>query len=383
MNKYLLYCNGMMSGYGLYVANLANALAELGGAEVHLLTSANVEPAIGRLLDQSEVHLHRDLAPVNVHRATMSDYFRWHVDNYRKLYLCMRSLKPDIVHIQFTLYLTHWIIPYITKCQSTPSILTVHNVTPLKWMFKNLCGLDERILRVGYHRYPHLIVHTQDGYKELVSRYKVKPSCITQIPHAIEQNEVVPWRERKRRICLLGALRQNKGVVEAIRGYQALEMSTRKEWKLIIRGKAPDKHYLREIVHMINAAPTGIDFAEGYLSDREFRNILRNSSYCLLPYVDFHAQSGVAAMAISYCVPIIATDVPGLRDLVEDMSTGFCIRGAPDSASIADTIRRAVSSVAYEQLVDNLKLTRDLYSWHKVAKAHEELYRRIISQRNE
>jgi len=378
MTRILLCTKRAMGGDGLYVANLAKALADLGQGEVHLLTSSNTEKSIGNILNQSDVRLHRDLALGKVSAATVRDYLRWHLANYRHLYRLLKRIRFDIIHLQFGLHFTDWIVPMIGRRLGVPVLMTVHDVTPHRWTFQKLSRLERWVLRKRYGTFSHLIVHTHEGRQELVQDYGIEGAKATVIPHAIECNDIVLPAERNRSICLIGGLRRNKGIVQGIEGFQILMEDAKEEWTLVIRGKAQDGQFLGEIEAAIAQAPDAIDFREGYLEEGEFRAILSRAMFCLLPYTEFHSQSGVAAMAIGYCVPCIAVGAGGLSELVADGKTGFLIEDG-SREGIARAIGQAISSLGtYPGMVANLQLVRNRYSWPTIARTHLQTYEKVV-----
>jgi glycosyltransferase involved in cell wall biosynthesis len=94
----------------------------------------------------------------------------------------------------------------------------------------------------------------------------------------------------------------------------------------------------------------------------------------VLPY-HRASQSGIAQLAFAFGVPVVATRVGGLPEVIEDHSTGLLVN-AGDEQGMADamlrlltdpSLCRALSARAREEAA-----TR--YSWSHVAKLTQEVY---------
>lgn len=70
-----------------------------------------------------------------------------------------------------------------------------------------------------------------------------------------------------------------------------------------------------------------------FISDGKAADLFSNADFLVLPYDDA-TQSGPAMTALSYSIPLICSDLPAFKDLVEDGRNGFLFRhGDVDSLS--------------------------------------------------
>jgi glycosyltransferase involved in cell wall biosynthesis len=90
------------------------------------------------------------------------------------------------------------------------------------------------------------------------------------------------------------------------------------EARLVIAGsdhpKAPG--YLRSVQKEFPPRKE-VDFI-GYVSEQDVAHLLQRSSVAVLPYTSSAGSSGIAHLACTYGVPIIASDIPDFRRLAEE-----------------------------------------------------------------
>jgi glycosyltransferase involved in cell wall biosynthesis len=152
-------------------------------------------------------------------------------------------------------------------------------------------------------------------------------------------------------------------------------------------GKLPDDYYL-----LIAGEPYG-DFNEydklidkynlkirtgkyvRYISDDEVPTFFSASDVCVLPYKTA-TQSGITAIALHFDVPVIATDVGGLRETIEKHGTGVIVP-QPDPGQIAKAISdffdKNNKSVYHQKIAEY----KSAASWQNFADSILELYNKV------
>ena len=86
--------------------------------------------------------------------------------------------------------------------------------------------------------------------------------------------------------------------------------------------------------------PDDVDVINRWLSDSEMADQISQSSLVVLPYVEA-SQSGVVPLAASLGRPVVATDVGGLSEQVQDGVSGLLCRRL-DAQELANTITTAL-----------------------------------------
>lgn len=115
------------------------------------------------------------------------------------------------------------------------------------------------------------------------------------------------------------------------------------------------KHGLTDRVHLFNQ----------YISDEEVTTYFSASDVCILPYKSA-TQSGITAIAHHFEVPIIATDVGGLKEKVKDGINGLIVP-KPDSIQIADAVKKYYQENLTEEFREAIREDNALNTWENFA----------------
>ena len=136
-----------------------------------------------------------------------------------------------------------------------------------------------------------------------------------------------------------------------------------KDWELIVFGSFESESYRQKLMSLSteHGIKERVKFL-GRISDSEVRRILMESKLCVLG-TEKEGWGLVAMEAQSYGCPVVAFDVPGIRDSVLDGKTGILVKlgdvyamaGAMNDLIDNDSLYREMSRQATERSL--------LYSW--------------------
>ena len=186
-------------------------------------------------------------------------------------------------------------------------VATVHNLRPHSYPIPAVRRLNDFSSRLGWRQCATLFVHSS-GLKEQLAR-KLGPHAppVVAIPHGVwtghgAQATCAPRRDGY--LLLFGVMRRNKGLHLMLDALRRLPGR-----RLVLAGEFPEAAFAREI-----PAPRRVGGAPGRALDRlvpepEVPALYAGAALALLPYTEFHAQSGVLHLAIAYGVPAVVTDV--------------------------------------------------------------------------
>lgn len=115
-----------------------------------------------------------------------------------------------------------------------------------------------------------------------------------------------------------------------------------------------------------------------YVGMEELAGLLQNCALSVCPYTDA-TQSGVIMTSYSLCKPVVATNVGGLGEMVENGKTGLLVL-PKDVDALADAITALLKDDAKrEKMADNIR--NDYFvgdkSWKVIAKKYIEFYKLI------
>ncbi len=269
-------------------------------------------------------------------------------ESRRKMKQLIRQRKPDLCHLH-NIYtqLSPSFLP-VLKSQGVPIVMTVHDhhlISPQYNIWATGCGEDYRNVGVvkacvtKFHKDSRLASTVQTAafklhkllglYKKSVdvficpSRYMKRQLVIGGFPE--QKIEVIPYGMNVRHIeprydhdgyvLFVGRLSEEKGVETIIRAAKLLE-----DIPFKIVGRGPQSAWLHKLAH----GHANIEFL-GFKSGKELEELYRGAVAVLLPS-RVHENFPLAALeAMSYGKPVIASDVGGVGEIVQDRQTGFLV----------------------------------------------------------
>jgi D-inositol-3-phosphate glycosyltransferase len=186
---------------------------------------------------------------------------------------------------------------YLLKCFSLSEVIFVHNRSSRNGLF--------HIISVNNRNKVHIIPH--GNYIDLQQRNK---------------SEISRRNPSKKNLLFFGMLKQSKGIDILLEAFMTLPENIH----LTIAGRLRDISS-EEITGMIsNRGIAGrVELITRYISNDE-RNILFNGAdVVVLPYRKIY-QSGVMIMAMSYGIPVIASDLPGNKEIIVSGNNGILFK---------------------------------------------------------
>jgi glycosyltransferase involved in cell wall biosynthesis len=265
-------------------------------------------------------------------------------------------------------------------------VLTAHDPLPHRWRFPGILQKFEKyMLGVAYRMSDSVVVHNAVGREVLVREFGVDRRRIQVIPHGPIGSESgqgeYPGPETLN-LLAFGAIRENKGLLLAIRAVQNLRSKVAIPIQLTIRGElytASEETYWNECLAQIAKAPEGIDAELRFVEEGEIAGLFAKHHAVILPYTEFFSESGVAALAVSRKRPIMATAAGGLGDMMRDLQCGIVIESA-ETAAVEQAILKAI-----EMGRDGLKqmgergesALRSSRSWDSIGRRTADVYRSV------
>ena len=135
-------------------------------------------------------------------------------------------------------------------------------------------------------------------------------------------------------LLFFGLIREYKGLDILLKAFDTLP----EDYQLIVAGECygPFDKY-REIIDSLPGKDR-VEVHEGYVRDSEVKNYFSEADLVVLPYRSA-TQSGISAIACHFGVPMLVTDVGGLKEEVGDTGTGI-VASSPAPEEIRKEILR-------------------------------------------
>jgi glycosyltransferase involved in cell wall biosynthesis len=220
---------------------------------------------------------------------------------------------------------------------SRPTVLTINELRgPIGVKMLGLVGLGEyaaeKMLKVFPNSYDLLITVSPSIY-EITRRFAGNRNTVL-VSNGVDTQKFSPGKESGKnengtlRIVSVGRLMKHKvgllPVVARIMNRIAVKHNFRIVYQMI--GRGPLEGMVRRLAENSQFSNVRFDICSDFITDQRYVSILRESDLCmhLNPYMEGFGF-GVAE-AMSCKVPVVAFDIPGIRDVVQDGSSGFLVQ---------------------------------------------------------
>lgn len=190
--------------------------------------------------------------------------------------------------------------------------------------------LDRLLARFAFSAVDDFITHSSKDREDLLVIVPGKKVTICPLPRLDEFSaQVVERRVAGRTILFFGTIRKYKGLDVLLRAMP--KVLSKLECKLIVVGEFYDSidKYRRLISE--NGLENQVRLDNRYVPNEEVPGIFQQADVLVLPYLSA-TQSGVARLALSNGLPIVASRTGGLSEVVEENITGLLFApGDPDA----------------------------------------------------
>ncbi len=236
---------------------------------------------------------------------------------------------------------------------------------------------DATLTRIVLRRADHFIV-LSDAVEQQLLRFFPQASY-AKVPHPIYEFFKNTWSKEQARhelglgperiVLFFGYVRRYKGVdvlFDAFaRARQELPM------KLIVAGEiyGGKEAYQEQIARLKIGAD--VQLLDAYIPNERVGIYYAAADVVALPYLTA-TQSGIVQVCFHFNKPVIATDVGGLPEVVEEGRSGFIVP-AGDAAAFAGALVRFFSENRETGFSAHIAATKQRYSWDHMAGAIETL----------
>ena len=355
-----------------YSCRLAAALAR--DHDVQLILS---EPNLRSELENEVIDFQRipKLTMVILpHSLSPSVFLR----NWKRLIVETRHFQPDVIHMQENTkdYLVA-AFPFLTRL--CPIVMTVHDP-------KVHSGEDTREARLSRHTlYRRIlrrfcdsaIVHGANLQDQMISVAPWLRGRVAAMPHGpLGPLHAVQREPEPGTLLFFGRINEYKGLRYFIEGVLLLRAKGIPV-RGIVAGRGADLDRNRAAIE----ANDCFELHEEYVPRSKVRDLFLRAQIVVMPYTDA-TQSGVAAMAMGFNRPVVATRVGSIPEMVVDGRTGILVRPR-DAVALAEAIESLLSDrAAYEALSSSIRSACDGWlGWDHIAGRAAEQYCIAIERR--
>lgn len=194
---------------------------------------------------------------------------------------------------------------------------------------------------------------------------------IRYIPHGTSVNDCPSVNHTDKVLLFFGHIGPYKGLPVILRAFEKL-ISERKDIRLVVAGSS-HPNFPGYLENFIKAAPPKVDFI-GYVHDKDLAKVFSIADAVILPYLTTTGTSGVFHLACGYGKPVIASNLPEIRELITEGASAVLVPPG-DVESLKNAILMLLSDekMATEMGRQNLSFAQR-ESWSAVAEEYEKVY---------
>lgn len=288
----------------------------------------------------------------------------------------IRKLKPDLVIMQ-------WWHPYFAPCyyilqkclRKYKKLMVCHNVFPHERF-----PLDHFLTRLSLKGIDYYLVQSKMDEADLL---QLKPNAkYKRVFHptynAFKMQNMT--REEARRqigigseekvMLFFGYVRKYKGLQHILLALSEIAGKVPGIRLLVVGDFGEDREEYMQLIEQ-EKIQEYVQIVEGYIPDKEVEKYFAAADLAVLPY-ESATQSGIAQIAYGFELPIVATAVGGLPEVVLDGRTGYVVPPGDDKA-LGEAVIRFFNETDVKQMQENIRKEEYKYSWDKMTEEIEEL----------
>ena len=375
-----------------YAYGLATALAREG---------ANVEVVGGSQIDCPEFHETPNLKFLKLRGSLRADVSLFEKISriskyYSRLMGYSATASPEIFHIlwnnRFEVFDRTLLMCYY-RALGKKVVITAHNVN-MRRRDADDSALNRSTLRIQYRLANHIFVHTENMKREVMSAFGVPAARVTTVAYGInnavpdtgltsaEARQALGIRVDEKVILFFGRIRPYKGLEYLVDAFDRLRRAGQ-EYRLVVAGQADKASpYWTSVFEKIrDHEQTGCVLLNlEFIPDGEVEIYFKAADVLVLPYRDIY-QSGILFLALSFGLPVIASDVGSLKDEIAKGGNGYVFK-SEDSADLANTIDRYFQSDLYAHLDQRRNEIKSdaarRNSWEAAARTTMDVYAQLL-----
>jgi teichuronic acid biosynthesis glycosyltransferase TuaC len=220
---------------------------------------------------------------------------------------------------------------------------------------------------------------TEEGYR------KLSPNLppIISIPNGIdlkpfEDSVTRPQRfdtsiESGKFLLFLGRLARRKGVDLLLQAIARLSASS--QLSCVIAGTGDEQNALQALADQLGIG-TRVNFV-GRVEGTEKLWLLQNALCVVMPSRVWEAFPLVLIESFAAGKPVVGSDIPGIKDLIDDGKTGLLVPEESDEA-LANALGKIISQPQEAiRMGTNARRVAEYYSWDAIASRHISLYAKL------
>ena len=182
-------------------------------------------------------------------------------------------------------------------------------------------------------------------------------------------------------ILFVGRVTKQKGIEYFLESINDLPEKTN---IVLYLGKPDREKYYKKIIKLINEHPRSdniIFIKNHYIDDHKELIELYSNAKCLVVPSIYEPFGMVNIEAMACGTPVIASNIDGIMDIVENGKTGFLVE-PKNPKLLASKINELLSNEKMRRMFAEAGRKRvvDMFNWETIAQQHIKLYNEVLSK---
>ncbi|TML42192.1 MAG: glycosyltransferase family 4 protein [Actinobacteria bacterium] len=246
-----------------------------------------------------------------------------------------------------------------------PLVATFHASGELAWM-----KLATPVWGFLAERLDHRIAVSQDA-ADSARRYL--PGDYEVIPNGVAMPERADPAGRENRIVFLGRHEPRKGLQVLLRAWPEIRRQTGARLRVL----GADPLQVRLLLTRLRVSDDGVD-ALGFVSERERTEELLKAKAFVAPSLHGESFGMVLTEAFACATPVVASDIPGYRDVMTP-ETGVLIPANEPHVLAQATVNLLADEPRRQQLGAGARRRARAYSWDDIGRRLLAIYERVAT----
>lgn len=291
----------------------------------------------------------------------------------------------DLIHFHSPTYFR--LLKYKKKL-NTPMIQTIHGsvarVSDNIFSYHSFKARREAFYFVlaskfSFAKSDAIVIACSEEKKNLIERFKVKAEKVFVIPAGVDTKLFSPKKtEKDIDVLYTGRFTTGKRITDLLHAVKELKEEFPKIKVYLVGGKETD--YAYNLV-MESIQQLGLEknvFIKNYVLQNKLVEYYNRAKVFVLPSL-FEGTSKVVLEAMSCSLPVITTNICGMKDYVENGKTGFLIK-PKDSNEMCKKIMLLINDEKKIKEFGKLgrKTVEKKFIWEIIAKKYMQLYKKLI-----
>jgi glycosyltransferase involved in cell wall biosynthesis len=304
--------------------------------------------------------------------------------------LVLKLRTFDIVHFHYPFFgaVESMLLAKIIYGRRLKLIVHYHMDTPALPWTKKIFALSDRLCRHWLFKKADAITCASLDYikhSEIKDFYAANKEKFHELPFGVDLARFKPLANKEAgggdlKMLFLGGLDKAhyfKGLEVLL---ESLSEIKNESWRLDVAGEGDMKGE-----YMDMARRQGLDGRISFLglrSDEEIAEIYRRSDIFIFPSINSHEAFGIVLLeALASGLPVIASDLPGVRTVFKNETHGWYVRPG-NAKDLRDKILKAVNDreTIREMGLAGRKLAEEKYDWSKIRSDLKKIYENMLDK---